>query len=59
MILIKPDRKTIKSRDNIYSPLKRKKKESKQHSGRALLTLTRVEGKGLGGGQQGTEGSTR
>ena len=27
MILIKPDRKTIKSRDNIYSPLKRKKKK--------------------------------
>lgn len=59
MILIKPDRKTTKSRDSTYNPLmRRKKKGSKQHSGRALLTLTSVEGRGLGGGQQGAEGST-
>jgi len=62
MILIKSDRKKKKTRDKTYSPLmskKKKKKGSKQHSGRALLTLTSVEGKGLGGGQQGTEGTTR
>ena len=59
MILIKPDRKTTKSRHSTYNPLMRKKKKgSKQHSGRALLTLPSVEGRGLGGGQQGTEGST-
>ena len=42
-----------------FSNKQKKKKGSKQHSGRALLTLTSVEGKGLGGGQQGTEGTTR